>query len=120
MYVEICPFVPDFPIYLNICPQSIPDDSLDFLGCLLLSLLFISNFINLDLYPPHFSQICQRFVNLVYFSKKQLFVLLIVCFTRSLNVALGCLFEISLGFFIYALMAVNFPLWTAFAISHRF
>jgi hypothetical protein len=31
--------------------------------------VFVSDFTNLVLFPPHFSQICQGLVNLVYFVK---------------------------------------------------
>jgi hypothetical protein len=55
-YLEICPFLQDFQIYWNIGSQSSPDDSLDFCGvCCYLPIVF--DFTNLDLFPPHFSQI---------------------------------------------------------------
>jgi hypothetical protein len=41
--------------------------------------LFISDFINLGLLAPKYSQIFQRFVNVVYFFKEPAF-----CFTDSL------------------------------------
>jgi hypothetical protein len=54
-------------------------DSLDFRGvCCYLSFC-ISDFTDLGLFPPHFIQICQGFVNLVYFFKEPTF-----CFDDAL------------------------------------
>jgi hypothetical protein len=106
----------------------VSDDSLNFLGVCCYRPFFIFNFINLGLFPPHFSQICQKFVNFAYFFQEPAFcfidtfngllasislILVIIfiiyfhplglglacsCFSWSLRLALGCLFEISLSF----------------------
>jgi hypothetical protein len=102
----------------------------------------------LGLFPSHFCQICQGFVNLVYFFKEPfffvslvLYMLLMVSislisaliiislllvlgldcshFSRSLRCSIRLfIWDISV-FLIYALMFINFPLRTAFAGSHR-
>jgi hypothetical protein len=65
----------------------VPDDSLDFLGVCCCLPFFISNFINLGLFPPLSSQIYQGFVNLVYFFKEPAF-----CFVDSLYGCFGLYF----------------------------
>jgi hypothetical protein len=49
-------------------------------------------------FSPHFSQVCQGSANLVYFSKNQLFVSLILCnfFFVSISLILALIFIISL------------------------
>jgi hypothetical protein len=60
---------------------------MDFHGVYCYLSFFVSNFINLGLSPPHFSQICQGCVNIVYFFKEPAF-----CFVDSLYGFLGALF----------------------------
>jgi hypothetical protein len=79
MYLEICPFLLDFLMYLNIRFQSSLWWFPGFPLYLLLSPIFVSDFINLGLFPHNFSHICQEFVNLVHFFKEPAFILLILC-----------------------------------------
>jgi hypothetical protein len=92
MCLEICPFLLDFPIYLNIGFQRrVP------VYCYLP--FVISNFINLGLFPPHFIQIYQEFVNLTYFFKNPAF-----CFIDSLLFVFWVFFGIylvDLGLYLY-------------------
>jgi hypothetical protein len=102
---------------------------------------------------PHFSQICQGYVNLVLFFQRTsfLFCWFFCCcflvfasislisafifiislfllvsgsacsyFSRSLRCTIRSLISDLSVLLIYALMAVNFPLKTAFAVSHSF
>jgi hypothetical protein len=56
-----------------------------FLGVCCYLPFFTSDFTNLDLFPLHFSQICQGLINLVYFFKEPTF-----CFIDSLYGFFGC------------------------------
>jgi hypothetical protein len=132
----------------------VPNDSLDFL-VFCYFLFCISDFTNLGLFPPHFSQICQWSVNLVYFFQRTCFLfcwyvdmgfffflvsislilafifyyfssytcfgfLVCSCFSRSLRCSIRLfIWDLSV-FLIYAFMAINFPLRTAFVVYHRF
>jgi hypothetical protein len=87
MCLEICPFLLAFPIYLNIGFKIVPNNSLNFIVVCCNLPFFISNFINLHLFPHHFSQICQGFVNLIY-----LFEELVFCFLDSSNDFFGLYF----------------------------
>jgi hypothetical protein len=62
MYLEICPFLLDFPVYLNTGSKNIPNDSLEFLGICCYLPFFVSGFINLGLFPLHFSQIYKSYL----------------------------------------------------------
>jgi hypothetical protein len=53
------------------------DESLDFLGVCCYLPFCISDFTDLGLFPPNFSQICQGFVNLVYFFKESEFCFIV-------------------------------------------
>jgi hypothetical protein len=116
----------------------------------LLSPLPISDFANLGLFPPHFSQIFLGLVNLASFFKEQTFCVLdfSIAFFVSISLILALIYIISLlllvldfalswfsrnlrcsirsficdpsVLLIYAIMAINFPLRTAFTVSHRF
>jgi hypothetical protein len=59
---------------------------------------------------------------LVFIISLFLFLLGFVCsyFSRSLRYSIRSLALALSDLLIYALMAINFPLWTAFAVSHRF
>jgi hypothetical protein len=73
MYLEICPFLLDFPIHVNIGSPSSPGLFHGFLGvCCYLPFLG-SDFTNLGFFPPLFSLICQGLVNLVYFLSETTF-----------------------------------------------
>jgi hypothetical protein len=101
----------DFPFYLNISFQSSLDDSLDFLGICCYRSLFISGFITFSLFPPHFSEICQLFVNLIHFNKEPaFFVLLIMCkfFGGSISLILTLIFIISLFLLVLGLACSSF------------
>jgi hypothetical protein len=65
MFLEVYPFLLDFPIYLNICLQIFSDDSLVVFCCLP---IFVSDFIVLGVLV-----LCQGFVNFIYFSKESAF-----------------------------------------------
>jgi hypothetical protein len=56
----------------------------------------ISDFTDLGLFPPHFSQICQGSANLIYFFKEPAFlVFLILCvFLVSISLILALIFII--------------------------
>jgi hypothetical protein len=72
-YQEIFPFLQDFQIYWNIGSQVVPDDSLDFLGVCCYLPFFVSDFTNIGLFPPNFTQSCQGLINIVYFFKEPAF-----------------------------------------------
>jgi hypothetical protein len=117
---------------------------------LLISPLFLFWFYWFGSFLLHFSQICKGFVNLVYFFKEPAFcsvdslyfffglhfinfsligmisLLLLVfhfaysCFSRSLRCSIrSFIWDLSV-LLIYTLMATNFPLKTALALSHKF
>jgi hypothetical protein len=142
-YLEICPFLLDFVIYLIVGSHSNPWWFPGF-PCPLL------------LYPPfcfwvrhfYFSQIHKGFVNLAHFFKESVFCLVdsvngfllcfvdffpfyffcslhvlglaCSCFSRSLRCSFRSLISDLFVFLIHAFMAINFPLKTAFAMFHRF
>jgi hypothetical protein len=66
----------------------VSDVSLEYHGVCYYFPCFVSDFANLGLFPPHFSQICQGPVNLVYFFKEPAF-----CFIDSLYGFLGLYFN---------------------------
>jgi hypothetical protein len=133
-------FLFDFPIYLNICLHIFSDDYLVVFCCLP---IFVSDFIDLGLCLLHFHHICQGFVNFIYFSKESTFcfidclygffglydfgpyfifsVLLLVLglacsyFSRSLRCSIKLFIWELPVFLIYAFMAINFSLQTAFS-----
>jgi hypothetical protein len=148
-YLEICPFLQYFSIYLNIGSQSGPRWFLVFPWSLLLSLLFCFSFILIWVFSllisvrfarglsilfvfqrPAFCLIdCMVF--LVYFINLALifiisFLLFFLgglacsCFARSLRCSIRSFsWDLSV-FLICALMAINFSLRMVFAVSHRF
>jgi hypothetical protein len=59
-----------------------------------ITFIFVSDFTNLGLFPPYFSQICQGLVNLVYWFKEPAF-----CFIDSLYGFFG-LYFINLALFL--------------------
>jgi hypothetical protein len=148
MYLEICPFLSGFYICLNIGSYSNPWWFLEFPWCLLLSP--ISWFLNLLIWVfslfilSDFPGSCQ---SCLFFSKNQLlicWIFLFVCFyfidlstyfiislllvlglawscvSRSLKGSIRSFIWNHYVFLICVLMAINFPLETSFAVSHRF
>jgi hypothetical protein len=64
----------------------VSDDFLDLHGVCYLPFC-ISDFTDLSFFSPHFSQVCQESVNLIYFFKEPIF-----CFIDSLYGFFVCLF----------------------------
>jgi hypothetical protein len=60
-------------IYLQVF-KVFPNDPLDFIGvCFDIVFFFAFDFINLFRFPPHFSQVHQGFINLIYHFKEPIF-----------------------------------------------
>jgi hypothetical protein len=59
--------------------KEVPDESLDYLGVSYYLSFFVSDFTNLCLFHPHFSEIFHGLVNVVYIFKETAF-----CFIDSL------------------------------------
>jgi hypothetical protein len=122
----------------------VSDESLDFFGVCSYLPFCVCDFTNLGLIPSHFSQIYQGLVNLVlfhqffvvffffalyfinfgpsfyYFPTSACFGFCIFLCSRRLRCGIRSFIWDLYVILIYTLMTINFPLRTAFALSHRF
>jgi hypothetical protein len=83
------------------------------LAFVVISPFFVSDFTDFGLFPPLFSQICQGFVNLVYFFKEPAF-----CFVDSLYGSFGLYFINLALIFVIPLLLLDLG-FTCFSRSLR-